>query len=209
MDELTTFALLVGEVHDAVALPPDLRTPVRVSALGLGTPAVPTDGVWARTYRDDAFVIVADAAAVFLDDPRSSAPSPKHLAGVFDLHFVIDAPGYTEKSVTVACNKDAIPIRPTPYALAPRPIAMRGRVTLTTGLVTAPLVGATVTLTGSVPVAPLPGAATTDSDGTYTFVSVPAVRSLTVVVSGGGHTKTSTVVPTYPDPVLTVNFALT
>ncbi|MGA8100452.1 MAG: hypothetical protein WB810_17505, partial [Candidatus Cybelea sp.] len=111
IEELTTFALLTGTVVDAVALAPALlRSPVGVEVVGLGTPPVPTDTICGRTYQSNGFVIVADAGSIRLDDPRSTSPDPKHLAGVFDLHFVLSAPGYADLAVAVACNHDAIPI---------------------------------------------------------------------------------------------------
>ncbi|MFN2459499.1 MAG: hypothetical protein ABR591_02205, partial [Candidatus Velthaea sp.] len=94
-----------------------------------------------------------------------------------------------------------IPIAAT-YALAPRPFAIRGRVT--TGNPPVASAGTTVTITSSVPAVALPPPVPTAPDGTYAFASVPAARSLTITAG----TQTQTVTPAYPDPVLTVNFAL-
>jgi hypothetical protein len=208
-EEATTFALLVGMTIDAVAAAPArLRSPLRVRLAGVGTPPVPSDGIWCRSWSADSFVIVADATVIGLDAPASSAPSPKHLAGAFDLHFTLAADGYADLPVTVSCNHDQVPLRPGAYALAPRPFALRGRVTV--GTVTpVPLAGASVTLTASVPAVMLPPATVTDADGTYVFVAIPAVRSLTVAAAGGGHSGTQTIEPPYPDPLVTTNFALT
>ena len=208
-EEATTYALLVGTAIDAIAAAPArLRSPLRVTLAGIGTPPVRSDGIWCRNWTADAFVIGADATAIGLDAPASSAPSPKHLAGAFDLHFTLAADGYTDLAVTVSCNHDRVPLRPAAYALAPQPFALRGRVTV--GTVTpVPLAGATVTLTGSVPAVALPPATLTDADGTYVFVAIPAVRSLTITAAGSGHSGTQTVEPPYPDPLVTTNFALT
>ena len=208
-EEATTYALLVGTAIDAVAAAPSrLRSPLRVSLAGIGTPPVAIDGIWCRTWTTDGFVIIADATVIGLDAPASSAPSPKHLAGAFDLHFTLSADGYAELPVTVSCNHDQVPLRPVPYVLAPQPFALRGRVAVGT-VAPVPLAGATVTLTGSVPAAALPAATVTDADGTYVFVAIPAVRSLTIAAAGSGHSGTQTVEPSYPDPLVTSNFALT
>ncbi|MFN2459498.1 MAG: hypothetical protein ABR591_02200, partial [Candidatus Velthaea sp.] len=104
IEELTTFALLAGSATDAVAAPPALlRSPLRIRIAGIGTPPVPSDAVWARAYSNDGFVIAADAGRIALDDPTSSGPAVKHLAGAFDLHFVLLAGGYDDLPVTVAC----------------------------------------------------------------------------------------------------------
>ena len=207
-EEVTTFALLVGTAIDAVAAAPArMRSPLRVSIDGVGTPPIPIGGIWCRNWSADSFVIVADATVIGLDAPGSSAPSPKHLAGAFDLHFTLAADGYAGLAVTVSCNHDQVPLRPGAYALAPRPFALRGRVTV--GTVTpVPLAGASVTLTASVPAVTLPPATVTDADGTYVFVAIPGVRSLTVAVAGGGHSGSQTIEPSYPDPLVTTNFAL-
>jgi len=194
-DELLSYALLAGEVVDAVLGTPP-RAPVAVHLVGVGTPPVPRDGMSARTYRPDGFVVVADARTIAVDDPASSGPSPKHLAGAFDLHFVLSARGYADLAQVVHCNHDAVPMRPPAYALVPQPFALRGRVTQG-GLTPTPFAGA------SVAIAATALATTTDADGTYVFVSVPAAATVTVVANGTPRT-----VPTsYPDPVLTVNFA--
>lgn len=201
-DELTTFALLAGTATDAVAAPPALlRSPLRVRIAGIGTPPVAGEGLWARAYSNDGFVIVADAATIPLDDASSSGPAVKHLAGAFPLHLVLSAPGYDDLAVTVACNHDQIPISAS-YALAPQPFAIRGRVT--TGAPPVASAGTTVTLASAVPAVPLPPPVATASDGTYAFPSVPAARSLTLTAGG----QSQTVLATYPAPVLTVNFAL-
>lgn len=207
IDEVTTFAVAVGRAVDGVATPNTLRSALRVRLAGIGTPPVRNDGVWARTWSHDGFVVVADAGTIPLDHPSSSAPSPKHLAGAFDLHLVLAADGYDDLAVTLACNHDAIPLRPAAFPLAPRPIALRGRV-LIAGIVPQPLAGATVSLTASSPAVPLPPPVTTDADGAYAFVSVPATRSLTISAAGGGHSGTQTISPPYHASVLTVNFAL-
>jgi hypothetical protein len=208
-EEATTYALLVGTAIDAVAAAPSrLRSPLRVTLAGIGTPPVAVDGIWCRTWTTDGFVIAADATVIGLDAPSSSGPSPKHLAGAFDLHFTLAADGYADLPVTVSCNHDHVPLRPAPYVLAPHPFALRGRVAVGT-VAPAPLAGATVTLTGSVPAVALPAATVTDADGTYVFVAIPAVRSLTIVAAGSGHSGTQTIEPSYPDPLVTTNFALT
>jgi hypothetical protein len=201
-EELTSFALLTGTVTDAVAAPPaPLRSPIGVRIVGIGTPPVPSGALWARAYSGDGFVIAAAAGSVALDDPSSTAPDPKHLAGAFDLHFILSARGYADVPVVLACNHDALPIAAT-YALAPLPFAIRGRVTA--GTPPAPVAGALVSITAASPAIVIPPPATTAPDGTYALPSVPAARSLTLTVNA--HSET--VAPTYPDPVLTVNFAL-
>jgi hypothetical protein len=197
--EITTFALLTGAVSDAVEGAPLRRSPVRVVDVRIGTPPVATDAVWARAYSAGGFVIAADAGRIALDDPRSSAPDPKHLAGAFDLHFVIAADGYADLPVTVTCNHDALPIAGT-YALVPGPFAIRGRVT--TGNPPVAAGGTSVDISAAVPAMSLPAPAMTSADGTFAFPRVPAAQSLTLVAGG----QSQTVVPAYP--VLTVNFAL-
>ena len=119
MEEITTYALLVGHVSDASLPPPALlQSQVTVQILGVGTTAQQVDGIWARAYASDGFVIAADAGNVPLDNPSSSSPDPKHLAGKFDLHFVISATGYVDLPVTNTCNHDVIPIAQS-YALTP------------------------------------------------------------------------------------------
>ena len=119
MEELTTYALLVGHVTDASLAPPaKLRTRVNIHITGVGTPPHAIDGLWARTWTDDGFVIAADAGNIPLDNPHASGPDPKHLAGAFDLHFIVSAPGYNDLPVTFTCNHDTIPIAQS-YALTP------------------------------------------------------------------------------------------
>jgi hypothetical protein len=197
--EITTFALLTGSVTDAVDGMPVRRSPLRVAELGIGTPPVASDALWARSYSAGGFVIAADAGRIALDDPRSSAPDPKHLAGAFDLHFVIAADGYADLPVTVTCNHDALPIAAT-YALVPGPFAIRGRVT--TGNPPVAAGGTSVDITAAVPPISVPPPAVTAADGTFAFPSVPAAQSVTLAAGG----QSQTVVPAYP--VLTVNFAL-
>ncbi|MBV9271017.1 MAG: hypothetical protein JO165_07985, partial [Candidatus Eremiobacteraeota bacterium] len=73
-EEITAYALLVGHVSDASLPPPALlQSQVIVQILGIGTPAQHIDGIWARAYANDNFVIAADAGNVPLDNPSSSA----------------------------------------------------------------------------------------------------------------------------------------
>lgn len=200
MEELTTFALLVGRVTDSIlAAPSTLRSPISVRVLGLGTPPTPSKVLWARAYDIGGFVIAADAGAIALDDPRSTGPDPKHLAGAFDVHFVLSAAGYADLAVALPCSHDAVPIAKS-YALAPQPFAIRGRVTIGN----AAFGGLSVSITAATPPIPLPPAVLTASDGTYSFASVGAAQSITLSAAGGSQT----VVSTYPDPILTVNFSL-
>ncbi len=119
MEEITSYALLVGHVSDASLPPPALLlSQVSVQIAGVGTPPYPIGGIWARAYALDAFVIAADAGNVPLDNPSSSGPDPKHLAGAFDLHFVVSASGYVDLPVTRTCSHDAVPIAQS-YALTP------------------------------------------------------------------------------------------
>lgn len=195
MTELLSYALVAGSVVDAV-LGATPRTPVRVTLLGIGTPPQPVDGTSARAYAPDGFVIAADARAIRVDDASSSGPSPRQLAGSFDVRFVLSADGYDDLAAVVHCDHDALPLRPAPYALAPRPFAVRGRVTQG-GLTPTPLAGAAISIAATAL------ATTTAADGTYVFASVPAAATVTVLANGTPRT----VATTYPEPVLTVNFA--
>lgn len=207
IEERLSYALLVGAAVDGILGTPP-RSPLGVQMLGLGTPPIPFDGVWARAYSGDGFVVVADAGAVAVDHPELGAPPPKHLAGKFDLHFTLSASGYDDLPVTVNCNHDALPIKPAAYKLAPHPFAVHGRVT-TGGFSPVPLAGATVSVTATVPPlvlpAVLPPPVVTDANGTYAFPAVPAATTITVTVAG--HAPSATVLTNYPEPTLTVNFA--
>lgn len=200
-DLRTSFALLVGNVSDAIAMPATLRSPVAVQIAGIGTPPTLPEALWTRTVNAGTFVIASDSGAVPLDHDDVVSPGPRHLAGVFDLHFVVRAEGYVDLPVTVACNHDAVPIA-SAYAMQPQPVAIRGRVT--SGNPPVAVVGAGVSVVTIVPSAPLPATVMTATDGTYAIPSVPAARSLTLSVSG----TTQTIAPAYPVPVITVNFAL-
>ena len=199
MEEITSFALLTGTVSDSVAGTSLARSALSVRLVGIGTPPVPSDALWARAYSGSGFVIAADAGRIALDDPSSSWLDPKHLAGAFDLHFIIAADGYTDLPVTIACNHDAVPIDGS-YALIPGPFAIRGRVT--TGNPPVAAGGLSVDITVATPAITVPAPAITAADGTYSIPVVPAAQSVTLAVSG----QSQTVTPAFP--VLTVNFAL-
>jgi hypothetical protein len=201
IDERLTYALLTGTVVDAAAAAAPPRSTLCVNVLGIGAPPIAVDRVWARAYGPGGFVVVAEASAIPLSDASSSLPSPKHLAGTFDLSFTLSAFGYDDLTATVHCNHDALPIvPPAPYALAPLPFTLRGIATQG-GLNPVPLAAANVTVAGTAL------ATTTAADGTYVIAAVPAAPSITVNVSGSGNSTSTTVATTYPDPVLTVNFA--
>lgn len=198
-EEVTTFALLTGTVTDAVAGAPLARSALAVQLVGIGTPPAASDALWARAYSPSGFVIAADAGRIALDDPSSAGIDPRHLAGAFDLHFIIAADGYADLPVTVACNHDAVPIEGA-YSLNPGPFAIRGRVT--TGNPPVAAAGLSVAVTAATPAISLPSSVTTAADGTYALPVVPAAQSVTLTVSG----QSQTVAPAFP--VLTVNFAL-
>ncbi|HTV73856.1 MAG TPA: carboxypeptidase-like regulatory domain-containing protein [Candidatus Acidoferrales bacterium] len=208
LEELSSFALLVGSVVDATTVaapytPQPPRSPVSVNFSGIGTPPTPTDAVFARAFAADGFVLAFDAADVAVDDRSSSGPSPKHLAGAFDIHFVISAEGYADLPVVYACNKDALPIAPAPYALQPNAVAIAGRVTASGTA----LAGAVVQITAESP-SPgmLPAAVTTAADGTFAIENVPAAQTATISASGGGYSGSQTISLSYPNPLVTVSF---
>jgi hypothetical protein len=204
------FALLVGSVVDATTTsapytPQPPRTPCAVTFDGIGTPPVASDLIWARTYANGGFVLAFEAGDVAVDDATPSGPSPKHLTGAFDIHFTLSAPGYADRSSVYACNHDALPIVPAPYALQPQPAAVQGNVTVSG----TPAAGVTVEITAASP-APgtLPPATTTDANGTYAIDAVPAAQTVTLRAVSGAHVGMQTVPLAYPDPVTTVNFEL-
>jgi hypothetical protein len=209
-EECSSFALLVGSVVDATTLSPPYtaqppRTPINVTFTGIGTPPTPSDAISARAFSRGGFALAFDASDVSVDYPSSAGPSPKHLTGTFDIHFVVSAQGYADLSAIYACNKDALPIVPAPYALQPNAVAIVGRVTVGGTA----LAGATVQVTAESPsLGPLPAAVTTDANGMYALPSVPAAQSVTVAASGGGHSGSQTVALAYEEPVFTLNFEL-
>lgn len=210
MDERSSFTLLVGTVVDATTAsapfsPAPPRAPIAVAFNGIGTPPTPTDVIFARAFSNSGFVLAFDAADVAVDNPSSSGPSPKHLAGAFDIHFTISANGYADLLSTYSCNKDALPITPLAYVLQPKPIAIKGQVT-SAGVAVS---GATVRITAESPSpSALPPAATTDVNGMYLLASVPAAQSLTISAVSGAVSKTQTIPLEYPALVVTVNLAL-
>jgi hypothetical protein len=209
VEERSAFALLVGSVVDATTLPAPYapappRTPITISFDGIGTPPVPSDAITARAFSNGGFVLAFDSGDVSVDFPSSSGPSPKHLTAIFDIHFTVSADGYTALPSTYSCNKDTLPITPAAYVLQPNPIVIQGRVT-SAGLA-AP--GAAVqVLAESPPPFSLPPATTTDANGMYTLAAVPAAQTATIQAVFGGS-QTQTISLDYPDPVVTVNFAL-
>lgn len=208
MEELGSFALLVGSVVDATTLSPPYtpqppRSPISVAFTGIGTPPRPSDAIRARAFSGGGFVLAFDASDVSVDDPSSAGPSPKHLTGTFDVHFVVSAPGYADLPATYACNKDALPIVPAPYAMHPNAVTIVGRVTAAGSA----LAGATVQVTAESPSpGPLPSPVSTDANGMYALLNVPAAQSVIVAASGGGHSGSQTVALAYEEPVFTLNF---
>ena len=208
IEERSSFALLVGTVVDVttVALPytpQPPRSPLSVAFEGIGTPPTPTDLIWAQTFSNGGFVLAFEAGSVAIDNASSSGPSPKHLTGAFDIHFTVSAQGYADLALVYSCNHDALPIVPAAYSLQPSPLYVRGTVTASG----APLAGAAVQITAESPApGPLPPATATDANGMYAFDGVAAAQTITIAVSGGGHSGSQTVPVGYPDPVTTVNF---
>jgi hypothetical protein len=203
MDQMSSFALLVGTVVDSAgSLAP--RTPISVAMNSIGTLSAENGVIWAQANYNAGFVLAFDAQDIVVDYPSSSGPSPKHLVGAFDVSFTISAQGYADLPVTYSCNNNALPITPPPYVLQPNPIAIVGGVSGDG----APLVGANVQIVSSVPSLPMPPATTTDANGNYVFASVPAAQSLVINVSGGGFSGSQNVSLQYLDPVITVNFEL-
>jgi hypothetical protein len=211
MEERSAFALLVGTVVDATTVPAPFtpqppRTPISVNFDGIGTPPVPSDAISARAFAGGAFVLAFESNDVAVDGPSSSGPSPKHLAGAFDVHFTLSAEGYADLPALYSCNNDALPIVPAAYVLQPNPIAVQGQVSAASGAVA----GASVQITAeSPPPAALPAATTTDANGMYAIASVPAAQSITISAAGSGGAALQTIPLDYPGSVVTVNLVLT
>ena len=203
MEERSSFALLVGSVIDANGSSP-VRTPVSIELVGVGSPPVSTDIIWAQGFSNAGFMLAFNAQDIPVDYPASSGPSPKHLTGAFDVSFTLSAAGYADLGVTYSCNMNALPITPAPYVLQPNPIVIMGGVTGDGNA----LPGATVQITSSTPPLPMPPPTSTDANGNYAFDSVPAAQSIVISASGGSFSGSQTVSLQYLDPVVTVNFEL-
>lgn len=215
---LTQQALIVGQVLDILTERPLLYPPT--IALLYQTPAGEPERPYplkARTYRNGNFVFFGDPATAF---PRLRA------GGSLNLLLRVSAPRY--QSQEIALNLSSVDLTPTEKTieidghasmllllnvplfeqsinLEPEPLCLKGR-TVKADDPDVPVVNATITIVKPSRIGPLK----TNSEGYFTFNSLPVVSQIRLQARRSGFVPLDTVVTLdYRQPVNRMTLALT